>query len=76
MSKTAVYNTTVSWKGEHWGHIVDGKGPEMDILSSTRCARDTGSIHPGRCFCSAANTCIMMSVYLGCRTLQTSSSIL
>ncbi len=29
MSKTAVYNTTVTWKGEHWGHIVMGNGPEM-----------------------------------------------
>ena len=31
MSKTAVYNTTVEWKGEHWGHIVMGNGPEMDF---------------------------------------------
>ena len=29
MSQTATYNTTVSWKGEHWGHIVMGNGPEM-----------------------------------------------
>ena len=31
MAKTAVYNTTVRWKGEHWGHIVMGNGPEMDF---------------------------------------------
>ena len=31
MSKTAIYHTTVDWKGEHWGHIVTGNGVEMDF---------------------------------------------
>ena len=31
MSRTATYHTTVAWKGEHWGHIVMGNGPEMDF---------------------------------------------
>ncbi|MFO7540186.1 MAG: hypothetical protein R6X32_19260, partial [Chloroflexota bacterium] len=31
MSKTAVYHTTVQWKGEHWGHVVMGNGPEMSF---------------------------------------------
>ena len=29
MAKTATYNTTVAWKGDHWGHIVMGYGPQM-----------------------------------------------
>ena len=29
MAKTATYNTTVAWKGDHWGHIVMGNGPQM-----------------------------------------------
>ena len=37
MSKTAVYNTTVSWKGEHWGHIVMGNGPEVLRLLQGQC---------------------------------------
>ena len=31
MSQTATYHTDVTWKGEHWGHIVMGNGPEMDF---------------------------------------------
>ena len=31
MSQTATYHTTVRWKGEHWGHLVMGNGPEMDF---------------------------------------------
>jgi len=29
MSRTEAYNTTVTWKGDHWGHIAMGNGPEM-----------------------------------------------
>ena len=31
MSRTATYHTTVEWKGEHWGHLVMGNGPEYDF---------------------------------------------
>ena len=31
MSRTATYHTTVHWKGEHWGHLVMGNGPEMEF---------------------------------------------
>ena len=31
MSRTATYHTTTRWKGEHWGHLVMGNGPEMDF---------------------------------------------
>jgi organic hydroperoxide reductase OsmC/OhrA len=52
MSQTATYHTTVAWKGEHWGHIVMGNGPEMDFS-----APPDAQGHPG---VAAANTCIMM----------------
>ena len=29
MAETATYTTDVSWKGDHWGHIVMGNGPQM-----------------------------------------------
>jgi hypothetical protein len=29
MSRTATYHTSVVWKGEHWGHLTMGNGPQM-----------------------------------------------
>lgn len=67
MSRTATYHTTVSWKGEHWGHIVMGNGPEMDFSAPPDSVDGDGSHlgHPGvltpeDAFVAAANTCIMM----------------
>ncbi len=50
---TATYHTTVSWKGEHWGHIVMGNGPEMDFSAPP-------VFTPEDAFVAAANTCVMM----------------
>jgi organic hydroperoxide reductase OsmC/OhrA len=60
MSKTATYNTTVSWKGEHWGHIVLGNGPEMDFSAPPDAQGHPGVLTPEDAFVAAANTCIMM----------------
>jgi organic hydroperoxide reductase OsmC/OhrA len=60
MSKTAIYNTTVSWKGEHWGHIVLGNGPEMDFSAPPDAQGHSGVLTPEDAFVAAANTCIMM----------------
>ena len=60
MSRTAVYNTTVSWKGEHWGHIVLGNGPEMDFSAPPDAQGHPGVLTPEDAFVAAANTCIMM----------------
>ena len=60
MSRTAVYNTTVSWKGEHWGHIVMGNGPEMDFSAPPDAEGHPGVFTPEDAFVAAANTCIMM----------------
>jgi len=60
MSRTAVYNTTVSWKGEHWGHIVMGNGPEMDFSAPPDAQGHAGVFTPEDAFVAAVNTCIMM----------------
>ena len=60
MSRTATYHTTVSWKGEHWGHIVMGNGPEMDFSAPPDAQGHAGVFTPEDAFVAAANTCIMM----------------
>jgi organic hydroperoxide reductase OsmC/OhrA len=60
MSRTAVYNTTVQWKNEHWGHIVMGNGPEMDFSAPPDAQGHPGVLTPEDAFVAAANTCIMM----------------
>ena len=60
MSRTAIYHTTVSWKSEHWGHIVLGNGPEMDFSAPPDAQGHPGVLTPEDAFVAAANTCIMM----------------
>ena len=60
MSRTATYNTTVAWKGEHWGHIKMGNGPEMDFSAPPDAQGHAGVFTPEDAFVAAANTCIMM----------------
>jgi organic hydroperoxide reductase OsmC/OhrA len=60
MSYTATYHTTVSWKGEHWGHLVLGNGPEMDFSAPPDAQGHPGVLTPEDAFVAAANTCIMM----------------
>ena len=60
MSQTATYNTTVAWKGEHWGHLTMGNGPEMDFSAPPDAQGHPGVLTPEDAFVAAANTCIMM----------------
>jgi organic hydroperoxide reductase OsmC/OhrA len=60
MSRTATYHTTVSWAGEHWGHIVMGNGPEMKFSAPPDAQGHAGVLTPEDAFVAAANTCIMM----------------
>ncbi len=60
MPETSVYNTTVRWKGEHWGHISMGNGPEMDFSAPPEAKGHPGVLTPEDAFVAAANTCIMM----------------
>jgi organic hydroperoxide reductase OsmC/OhrA len=60
MSQTATYHTTVRWKGEHWGHLVMGNGPEMDFSAPPDAHGFAGVFTPEDAFVAAANTCVMM----------------
>ena len=60
MSRTATYNTTVTWKGEHWGRICLGNGPEMDFSAPPESQGHEGVLTPEDAFVAAVNTCIMM----------------
>lgn len=60
MSKTAVYHTTVQWKGEHWGHVVMGNGPEMPFSAPPDAQGHPGVFTPEDAFVAAINTCVMM----------------
>ena len=60
MAKTATYNTTVTWKGEHWGHLRLGNGPEMDFSAPPDAQGYPGVFTPEDAFVAAANTCVMM----------------
>jgi len=60
VSKTAFYETAVTWKGEHWGHIIMGNGPEMDFSAPPDAQGHAGVFTPEDAFVAAVNTCIMM----------------
>ncbi len=60
MAQTATYTTTVAWKGEHWGHIEMGNGPEMDFSAPPNAQGHPGVFTPEDAFVAAVNTCVMM----------------
>ena len=60
MSRTATYNTTVRWTGEHWGHLVMGNGPEMKFSAPPDAHGYPGVLTPEDAFVAAANTCVML----------------
>ena len=60
MAKTATYHTTVTWKGEHWGHLQMGNGPEMDFSAPPDAEGHAGVLTPEDAFVAAANTCVML----------------
>jgi organic hydroperoxide reductase OsmC/OhrA len=60
MSRTATYNTTVRWTGEHWGHLVMGNGPEMKFSAPPDAQGHAGVVTPEDAFVAAANTCVML----------------
>ncbi len=70
MSRTATYNTTVTWKGEHWGHLVCGNGPEMDFSAPPDAHGHAGVLTPEDAFVAAANTCVMMMFLWACERFK------
>jgi organic hydroperoxide reductase OsmC/OhrA len=59
-SRTATYHTTVEWKGEHWGHVVMGNGPEYEFSAPPDAHGHAGVFTPEDAYVAAANTCVMM----------------
>jgi len=57
---TYTYETTVSWKGEHWGHLQCGNGPEMEFSAPPDLHGHAGVMTPEDAFVAAANMCVMM----------------
>jgi organic hydroperoxide reductase OsmC/OhrA len=60
MAKTATYHTTVTWKGEHWGYVKMGNGPEMDFSAPPDAEGHPGVFTPEDAFVAAVNTCVML----------------
>lgn len=60
MSRTATYHTTVEWKGEHWGRLAMGNGPEYDFSAPPDAHGHAGVFTPEDAFVAAANTCVML----------------
>ena len=60
MSRTATYHTDVTWKGEHWGHLVMGNGPQMDFSAPPDAQGHPDVFTPEDAFVAAVNTCVMM----------------
>ena len=60
MSRTATYYTDVAWKGQHWGHLVMGNGPQMMFSAPPDAHGHAGVLTPEDAFVAAANTCVMM----------------
>ncbi len=57
---TYIYETTVTWKGEHWGHLKCGNGPEMEFSAPPDLHGHAGVMTPEDAFVAAANMCVMM----------------
>ena len=70
MSQTASYQTIVTWKGEHSGHIQMGNGPEMDFSAPPDAKGLPGVLTPEDAFVAAVNTCIMLMFLWSCERLK------
>jgi organic hydroperoxide reductase OsmC/OhrA len=70
VSRTASYHTTVFWKGEHWGHIKMGNGPEMPFSAPPDAEGHPGVFTPEDAFVAAVNTCIMMMFIWACERFK------
>ncbi len=70
MPTTYKYHTTVSWKGEHWGHLVCGNGSEMEFSAPPDAHGHAGVMTPEDAFVAAANSCIMMMFLWACERFK------
>jgi organic hydroperoxide reductase OsmC/OhrA len=66
----AIYHTTVTWKGGHWGRLVCGNGAEMDFSAPPDAHGHAGVMTPEDTFVAAANTCIMLMFLWACERFK------
>jgi organic hydroperoxide reductase OsmC/OhrA len=70
MAHEATYTTEVTWKGDHWGYVVMGNGPEMDFSAPPDAHGHAGVLTPEDAFVAAANTCVMMMFLWACERFK------
>src|SRR5512132_3665294 len=70
MPTTYTYRTTVTWKGEHRGHLACGNGAEMAFSAPPDAHGHAGVLTPEDAFVAAANTCIMMMFLWACERFK------
>lgn len=70
MAQTATYWTEVAWKGEHWGHLTMGNGPQMPFSAPPDAHGHEGVLTPEDAFVAAANTCVMMMFLWACERFK------
>jgi len=70
MTQTAVYHTTVEWKGQHLGHIQLGNGPEMDFSAPPDAHGFAGVLTPEDAFVASANSCILLMFIWACERFK------
>jgi organic hydroperoxide reductase OsmC/OhrA len=70
MALEATYATDVIWKGEHWGRLVMGNGPEMDFSAPPDAHGHAGVLTPEDAFVAAANTCVMLMFLWACERFK------
>jgi hypothetical protein len=75
MSRTATYNTTVRWEGEHWGHLVMGNGPEMKFSAPPDAHGHAGVLTPEDAFVAAANRAQQLRLGRGGRSRRRRNTV-
>ena len=70
MAHEVTYTTEVTWKGEHWGHLTMGNGPEMDFSAPPDAHGHAGVLTPEDAFVAAANSCVMMMFLWACERFK------
>lgn len=58
--ESQVYETLVTWKGEHLGRLHCGNGPEMDFSAPPDAHGRAGVMTPEDAFVAAVNACVML----------------
>ena len=70
MAQTATYWTEVAWKGEHWGHLTMGNGPQMAFSAPPDAQGHPNVFTPEDAFVGAVNSCIMMMFLWACERFK------